>query len=169
MTLSPDSLRVCIAGAGAIGTTLAVRLALGGHRVSVLARGDTLQAIRRQGLGLEDLEGSHRVQVQASDTADFGPQDVIFLCAKSQDLPTLAALSTPAIGPDSMIAHMAGTIYGSTETTFYVLAVYFGSVAIRRTRHAVLAGLTADLVSVVVAVIVCRAVFGVSTPLPPAP
>jgi len=72
-------------------------------------------------------------------------------------------------GPDSLIARTAGTIYGSTETTFYVLAVYFGSVAIRRTRHAVLAGLTADLVSVVVAVIVCRAVFGVSTPLPPAP
>ena len=55
---------------------------------------------------------------------------------------------------------MAGTIYGSTETTFYVLAVYFGSVAIKRTRHALLAGLTADFVSVVVAVIVCRMVFG---------
>ncbi len=48
-------------------------------------------------------------------------------------------------GPDSMIARMGGTIMGSTETTFYVLAVYFGSVAIRRTRHAVAAGLTADL------------------------
>ena len=63
-------------------------------------------------------------------------------------------------GPDSLIARTAGTIYGSTETTFYVLAVYFGSVAIRRTRHAVLAGLTADLVSVVVAVMVCKIVFG---------
>ena len=63
-------------------------------------------------------------------------------------------------GPDSLIARMAGTIYGSTETTFYVLAVYFGSVAVKRTRHAVLAGLTADLVSVIVAVIVCRAMFG---------
>lgn len=63
-------------------------------------------------------------------------------------------------GADSLIARMAGTIYGSTETTFYVLAVYFGSVAIKRTRHALLAGLTADFVSVVIAVIVCRAVFG---------
>jgi spore maturation protein SpmA len=62
-------------------------------------------------------------------------------------------------GPDSLIARMGGTIYGSTETTFYVLAVYFGSVAVKRTRHAVLAGLTADLVSVVMSVIVCRAVF----------
>ena len=63
-------------------------------------------------------------------------------------------------GPDSLIARMAGTIYGSTETTFYVLAVYFGSVAIKRTRHALLAGLTADLVSVIVAVTVCRVMFG---------
>ena len=63
-------------------------------------------------------------------------------------------------GPDSLIARTAGTIYGSTETTFYVLAVYFGSVAIKRTRHALLAGLTADFVSVVVAVIVCKMVFG---------
>jgi spore maturation protein SpmA len=63
-------------------------------------------------------------------------------------------------GPDSLIARTAGTIYGSTETTFYVLAVYFGSVAVKRTRHALLAGLTADFTSVVVAVIVCRIVFG---------
>jgi len=63
-------------------------------------------------------------------------------------------------GADSLIARTAGTIYGSTETTFYVLAVYFGSVAVKRTRHALLAGLTADLVSVVVAVTVCGFVFG---------
>ncbi|HSY18214.1 MAG TPA: nucleoside recognition domain-containing protein [Candidatus Acidoferrales bacterium] len=62
-------------------------------------------------------------------------------------------------GPDSLIAKTAGTIYGSTETTFYVLAVYFGSVAVKRTRHAVLAGLTADATSVIVAVIVCKIVF----------
>ena len=55
-------------------------------------------------------------------------------------------------GPDSLVSRMGGTIYGSTETTFYVLAVYFGSVAVTRTRHAVLAGLTADCVGVVVAV-----------------
>jgi spore maturation protein SpmA len=63
-------------------------------------------------------------------------------------------------GPDSLIARMGGTIYGSTETTFYVLAVYFGSVGIKKTRHAVLAGLTADLVGVVASLVVCRLVFG---------
>ena len=62
-------------------------------------------------------------------------------------------------GADSLIARTAGTIYGSTETTFYVLAVYFGSVAVKRTRHALLAGLTADLVSVIVAVVVCKIMF----------
>lgn len=63
-------------------------------------------------------------------------------------------------GPDSLIARTGGTIFGSTETTFYVLAVYFGSVGIKRTRHALICGLTADMVSVIVSVIVCRLVFG---------
>ena len=63
-------------------------------------------------------------------------------------------------GPDSLIARMAGTIYGSTETTFYVIAVYFGSVGIRRTRHAIPAGLIADLVGIIASVIVCRTMFG---------
>ena len=63
-------------------------------------------------------------------------------------------------GPDSLLARMAGTIMGSTETTFYVIAVYFGSVAIRRTRHAVPAGLIADLTGITASVIICRLVFG---------
>jgi len=63
-------------------------------------------------------------------------------------------------GPDSLLARTAGTIFGSTETTFYVLAVYFGSVAIKRTRYAVLAGLTGDLVGVVASIVVCRMMFG---------
>ncbi len=62
-------------------------------------------------------------------------------------------------GPDSLTARMAGTIFGSTETTFYVIAVYFGSVAIRRTRHAVPAGLFADFVGVVASVIICNLMF----------
>lgn len=63
-------------------------------------------------------------------------------------------------GPDSLISRTAGTIYGSTETTFYVLAVYFGAVSVKRTRHAVLAGLTADVVGVIASVIICKWVFG---------
>lgn len=62
--------------------------------------------------------------------------------------------------PDGLLSRMAATIYGSTETTFYVLAVYFGSVAIRKTRHAVVVGLTADLVAVIASVAICHLLFG---------
>ncbi len=58
------------------------------------------------------------------------------------------------------LKYTAATMFGSTETTFYVLAVYFGSVAVRRTRHALAAGLCADLAGVIAAVAICRVVFG---------
>jgi spore maturation protein B len=58
-------------------------------------------------------------------------------------------------GADSFIARAAATMYGSSETTFYVLAVYFGAVAVRRTRHAVPAALVGDLVATIAAVVVC--------------
>ena len=63
-------------------------------------------------------------------------------------------------GADTMLAKMAATIFGSTETTFYVLAVYFGSVAVRKTRHAIVAGLTADIVAMIAAIVVCRLMLG---------
>jgi spore maturation protein B len=62
-------------------------------------------------------------------------------------------------GPDSLIARMAATLYGSSETTFYVLAVYFGAVGVRRTRHAVPAALIGDIVAAVAAVVVCAWMF----------
>ena len=63
-------------------------------------------------------------------------------------------------GADSLIAKIGATMFGSTETTFYVLAGYFGSVGIRKTRHALLAGLFADGVGVLSAVYVCQFFFG---------
>lgn len=62
-------------------------------------------------------------------------------------------------GADHMNSLMAGTIFGSTETTFYVIAVYFGSVSVRRTRHAVPAGLMADLTGVIASILICRLMF----------
>ncbi len=64
-----------------------------------------------------------------------------------------------AHGPDSFIARLAASAYGSTETTFYVLAVYFGSVGIKKARHAVIAGLVADIASLIAATVICRMVF----------
>jgi spore maturation protein SpmA len=63
-------------------------------------------------------------------------------------------------GADSLVSRMAATIYGSTETTLYVLAVYFGSVGIKRTRYALLAGIAADAVGVIASVMICKIVFG---------
>lgn len=62
-------------------------------------------------------------------------------------------------GGNSFIAKTAATMMGSTETTFYVIAVYFGAVGIRRTRHAIPAGLLADFAGVIASVIVCRYLF----------
>jgi spore maturation protein B len=62
-------------------------------------------------------------------------------------------------GPDSLIGRMAATMYGSSETTFYVLAVYFGAVGIRRTRHAVPAALIGDVVAAIATVAVCAWLF----------
>lgn len=64
-------------------------------------------------------------------------------------------INDPAIGPDSYTGYLVSTLQGSTETTFYVLAVYFGAVQIRRIRHALLAALTADAVAVFAAVFAC--------------
>jgi spore maturation protein B len=63
-------------------------------------------------------------------------------------------------GPDSMIGRIASTIQGSTDTTLYVLTVYFGAVAVRRTRYALKVGLFSDLVGFFAAIAVCLYLFG---------
>lgn len=62
-------------------------------------------------------------------------------------------------GPDSMIGRLASTIQGSTDTTFFVLTVYFGSVGIRKYRHALTVGLTADLVGFLASLYIVKLVF----------
>ena len=66
-------------------------------------------------------------------------------------------------GQDSLISKIGATMYGSTETTFYVLAVYFGSVGIKKSRHALISGLLADLAGIIAAVFLCQILFGDST------
>lgn len=63
-------------------------------------------------------------------------------------------------GEDSLFVKMAATMFGSTETTFYVVAVYFGAINIKKTRHAVPAGLTADIAAMLFAVWFVRLLFG---------
>jgi spore maturation protein SpmA len=63
---------------------------------------------------------------------------------------------TTTYGPDTFIAQVAGTMQGTTETTFYVLAVYFGAVQVLKTRHAVPTGLVSDISGVLAAVAACH-------------
>jgi len=70
-----------------------------------------------------------------------------------------AIIQDPTIGPDSYTGLLVSTLQGSTETTFYVLAVYFGAAQIRRIRHALAAGLTADIAGIAAAVFICSVLF----------
>ena len=69
-------------------------------------------------------------------------------------------INDQAIGPDSYTGYLVSTLQGSTETTFYVLAVYFGAVQIRRIRHALAAALSADFAGIVAAVAICGILYG---------
>ncbi|MFO7970282.1 MAG: nucleoside recognition domain-containing protein [Desulfobacterales bacterium] len=69
-------------------------------------------------------------------------------------------INDPGIGPDSYTGYLVSTLQGSTETTFYVLAVYFGAVQVRRIRHSLAAALTADAAGVIFAVLACSFFLG---------
>jgi len=69
-------------------------------------------------------------------------------------------IKDPAIGPDSYTGYLVSTIQGSSETTFYVLAVYFGAVQVKRIRHALAAGIIADLIAVIASVVICKLLHG---------
>ena len=63
-------------------------------------------------------------------------------------------------GADSFAGRLACIFQGATDTTFYILAVYFGSVGIRKTRHALICGLLADLAGIIAAIVVGYIFFG---------
>lgn len=63
-------------------------------------------------------------------------------------------------GPDSFVGRLASTLQGCTDTTIYVLALYFGSIKVTKTKHALVAGLTADLCGIIAAFIITFLFFG---------
>jgi spore maturation protein SpmB len=65
-------------------------------------------------------------------------------------------ISNPAIGPDSYTGYLVSTLMGSSETTFYIMAVYFGAVQVRRVRHTLAAALISDAAGVMFAILACR-------------
>jgi spore maturation protein B len=62
-------------------------------------------------------------------------------------------------GGDSYMARLAAVMTGSSETTLYVIAVYFGSVGISKIRHALIAGLVADIAGILASIFICRLIF----------
>jgi spore maturation protein B len=104
------------------------------------------------------LAGLRPVAAATGFPADLIPLAILRSLSGSGSL----ALATDIIktqGPDSLLARMAATMYGSSETTFYVLAVYFGAIGVRRTRHAVPAALVGDVVAAMATVAVCMWMF----------
>ncbi|MBN8873515.1 MAG: 2-dehydropantoate 2-reductase [Rhodospirillales bacterium] len=104
-------MRVCIYGAGAIGGHLAVRLALGGATVSVVARGPHLAAIQASGLTVHAPDGTHHARPAASDDPDrLGRQDAVLVTVKAPALPQVAAGLPPLLGPDTAVAFVMNGI-----------------------------------------------------------
>ena len=64
-------------------------------------------------------------------------------------------INDPLIGPDSYTGYLVSTLQGSTETTFYVLAVYFGAISVRKVRHTLASSLTADAAGIMFAILAC--------------
>ncbi len=71
-----------------------------------------------------------------------------------------STIQDPSIGPDSYVGYLVSTIQGCTETTFYVIAVYFGAIQIKRMRHTLAAALTADVAGILCSIIACSWLYG---------
>jgi 2-dehydropantoate 2-reductase len=97
-------MRICVFGAGAVGGHFAVRLARAGHDVSIVARGEHLQAIRAQGLVLQAGEEELRANMAASESAaDLGQQDVVLVTLKATSLGGLPGALAPLLSAETSV------------------------------------------------------------------
>ncbi len=104
-------MKVCVYGAGAIGGHLAVRLHKGGADVSVVARGPHLAAIKRDGLTVHAVDGTHTVAVAATeDPLALGQQDAVFVTVKAPALPSVAASIKPLLSEDTAVVFVMNGI-----------------------------------------------------------
>jgi 2-dehydropantoate 2-reductase len=104
-------MKICVFGAGAIGGNLATRLAASGVDVSVIARGEQLVAIQRDGLTLETPKETVHATVRASaDARDLGEQDVVLVTVKAPALPDVAAGIRPLLGPETPVVFVMNGI-----------------------------------------------------------
>ena len=97
-------MRICIFGAGAVGSHFAVRLALAGHDVSCVIRGPHLDAVKANGLTLRVGDGEFKAKVRASsDPAALGRQDAVICTLKATGLSSLAFSLQPLLGDDTAV------------------------------------------------------------------
>src|SRR3979490_2136876 len=97
-------MRICVFGAGAVGSHLAVRLALSGHDVACVMRGPHLQAVKAKGLTLRVGDAEFSAPVRASDDpAALGPQDFVISTLKATGLSSLATGLPPLLRDDTGI------------------------------------------------------------------
>lgn len=104
-------MKVCVFGAGAIGTHVAGRLSKGGAEVSVIARGAQLAAFQARGLRVHAADGEIQARVAASaDAGTLGTQDAVIVTVKAPALPSVAAAIGPLLGPDTAVAFVTNGI-----------------------------------------------------------
>src|SRR5216684_1944978 len=97
-------MRICIFGAGAVGSHFAVKLALSGHEVSCVMRGPHLEAVKAKGLTLRVGEASFNAKIKASgDPAALGPQDLVISTLKATGVGSLATGLRPLLGDDTPV------------------------------------------------------------------
>src|SRR6185312_15351665 len=97
-------MRICIFGAGAVGSHFAVRLALAGHEVSCVMRGSHLEAVKANGLTLRVGDAEFKAKVNASDDpAALGPQDVVISTLKATGVAALATGLKPLLRDDTAV------------------------------------------------------------------
>ena len=99
-----DALSITIVGAGAIGSAVAFSLARAGFSPKLVARGEAVAAIRRDGLRVDKWDGGGTVRLEVTDNpSEIGPQDLVIGTMKAQDWPAGLTTLTPLIGPQTSL------------------------------------------------------------------
>jgi 2-dehydropantoate 2-reductase len=101
--------RICVAGVGAVGTTVATRLAAAGEHVSLLARGARLAQLRR-GLELDFAGETVTAHADVSDRPEFGIQDIVFVATKAPSLAALVPTLLPLVGAHTLVVPLVNGI-----------------------------------------------------------
>ena len=125
----------------------------------------TLEWDRAVEISPDDDDVAYSVEEASDGYIVVGRTDQVFVGDTTSDI-FIFKTSTAGVvewlntyGEDALVVKMAATLFGSTETTLYVLAVYFGAVGVRRTRYAIQVGLLADATGAIAAVIFCNLLF----------